>query len=75
MDSREEYWSGGFGIIQLQAKDAAGRQAAEYRVVKSVRISESDLVLKRSFYIRELEAMPKFSHQKASTAFLGLLCM
>lgn len=66
---------GGFGIIQLQAKDTAGRQAAEYRVVKSVRVSESDLVLKRSFYIRELEAMAKFSHQKVSTAPLGLLCI
>ncbi|KAH7127971.1 kinase-like domain-containing protein [Dactylonectria estremocensis] len=74
---RREVWmhkrdlgQGGFGIIQLQAKDATDRGAAEFRVIKSVRVSDGDLAVKRALYVRELEAMVKFSHQKYTDFFV-----
>ncbi|KAH7176962.1 kinase-like domain-containing protein [Dactylonectria macrodidyma] len=74
---RREVWmhkkdlgQGGFGFIQLQAKDATERSAAEFRVIKSVRVSDGDLAVKRALYVRELEAMVKFSHQKYTDFFV-----
>ncbi|KAH7157268.1 kinase-like domain-containing protein [Dactylonectria estremocensis] len=60
---------GGFGLVQLQTNMAA-TSPPEYRVIKSVRVTEGDLRLQRALYIRELEALTKFSHKKYRDFFV-----
>lgn len=57
---------GGFGVVELQAKESGSNlaEAKQLRAVKSIRIPEEDLSNNRDFYIRELEAVVKFSQAR-----------
>ncbi|CAG9984171.1 unnamed protein product [Clonostachys byssicola] len=62
---------GGFGSVELQAKQSkrAG-QTKELRAVKSIRIPEDELNENREFYVRELEAIVKFSQARYGELFV-----
>lgn len=61
---------GGFGSVELQAKQSKRTgQTKELRAVKSIRIPEDELNENREFYVRELEAIVKFSQARVSAAF------
>ncbi|VUC31464.1 unnamed protein product [Clonostachys rosea] len=61
---------GGFGSVELQAKQSKRTgQTKQLRAVKSIRIPEDELNENREFYVRELEAIVKFSQARVSVAF------
>ena len=72
---REERWThekylgqGGFGVVSLQRKDITTTSQAEFRAVKSIQIPQSGIQPHVSLYVRELEALAKFSQDKVCAA-------
>ncbi|CAG9952205.1 unnamed protein product [Clonostachys rosea f. rosea IK726] len=62
---------GGFGSVELQAKQSKRTgQTKELRAVKSIRIPEDELNENREFYVRELEAIVKFSQARYGELFV-----
>ncbi|KAK7430433.1 hypothetical protein QQZ08_002952 [Neonectria magnoliae] len=62
---------GGFGLVELQSIEAEpGR--VQYRAVKSIDIADHQSKTKRSLYMRELEALAKFSHEKVASYLMRL---
>ncbi|KAK7408671.1 hypothetical protein QQX98_009139 [Neonectria punicea] len=60
---------GGFGLVELQSIETEpGR--IQYRAVKSIDIADHQSKTKRSLYMRELEALVKFSHEKYDGFFI-----
>lgn len=69
--SRHETWSrkrilghGGYGIVWLEQKIKEDDSPSELRAVKGIRIPDSHWKLERGQYVRELEALAKFSQEK-----------
>ncbi|KAH7013420.1 kinase-like domain-containing protein [Ilyonectria destructans] len=67
---KQELGYGGYGSVQLQLKEAPDPGLPQYRAVKSIRVSENDFKSKRSQYVRELESLAKFSHEKYTDFFV-----
>ncbi|KAH8722144.1 kinase-like domain-containing protein [Ilyonectria robusta] len=67
---KKELGFGGYGSVQLQLKEAPNPGLPQYRAVKSIRVSENDFKSKRSQYVRELESLAKFSHEKYTDFFV-----
>ncbi|KAH6981193.1 kinase-like domain-containing protein [Ilyonectria sp. MPI-CAGE-AT-0026] len=67
---KQDLGYGGYGFVQLQLKEAPDPGLPQYRAVKSIRVSENDFRSKRSQYVRELESLAKFSHEKYTDFFV-----
>lgn len=75
--SRHETWSrkqilghGGYGIVWLEQKIKEDDSPAELRAVKGIRIPDSHWKLEGGQYVRELEALAKFSQEKYTEFFV-----
>jgi hypothetical protein len=53
--------SGGYGRVDVQAKESKHPGLRQLRAVKTILISDTELRSRRDFYVRELEAIIKFS--------------
>ncbi|KAK5635897.1 hypothetical protein RRF57_011609 [Xylaria bambusicola] len=72
---RQEIWirqkrlgHGGFGVVWLERAHPANQSSIRLRAVKELRVGREDL--RRSDYIRELQALVKFSQQKFVGSFV-----
>ncbi|KAI0971065.1 kinase-like domain-containing protein [Xylaria arbuscula] len=72
---RQEIWErqrqlghGGFGVVWLERTQAADQSPIRLRAVKELQVSQKDS--RRREYIRELQALVKFSQQKFVGSFV-----
>jgi hypothetical protein len=73
---REHLGSGGQGMVDLQAREPAESTRPQYRAVKTIPISDRELRSERASYMRELEALAKFSQAKVSSnTLITLSCL
>lgn len=62
---------GGFGSVELQAKESKRAGPTEFRAVKSIRVPEDEVEKNHDFYVRELEAIVKFSQARVGLFYLS----
>ncbi|VUC23016.1 unnamed protein product [Clonostachys rosea] len=62
--------SGGYGRVDVQAKKSTHPGPRQLRAVKTILISDTELRSKRDFYVRELEAIIKFSQVRYDDLFV-----
>lgn len=55
---------GGFGLVHLEVKQMEKSGQPEYRAVKTFRMKDGHLKIRQTHYVRELEAIAKFSQNK-----------
>ncbi|OIW31909.1 kinase-like protein, partial [Coniochaeta ligniaria NRRL 30616] len=75
--SRHETWSrkqilgsGGYGVVWLEQKVKEDDSPVELRAVKGIRVPASQRKLDDAQYVRELEALAKFSQEKYTEFFV-----
>ncbi|CAH0054499.1 unnamed protein product [Clonostachys solani] len=61
---------GGQGSVDLQVKQSHAQRKPQYRAVKCIRIPEAELGSNQDFYVRELEAIIKFSQIRYGELFV-----
>lgn len=59
---------GGFGLVWLERRDGYAQNAPELRAVKQIKTGQQ--IVNDGSYLRELEALIKFSQDKVSLPYL-----
>ncbi|CAG9983757.1 unnamed protein product [Clonostachys byssicola] len=62
--------SGGYGRVDVQVKESKHPGPRQLRAVKTILISDKELRSRRDFYVRELEAIIKFSQVRYDDLFV-----